>query len=150
MRKRKRMMNKAEFIQYIEKIPEDTEFTPMHVDVHGNLPNLDGSYRTITKKIKFECEYTAEVHKLPIVEEKIRGIFDEIDKELDREVSRDLYYEVIWKFEKDHGSNVHQWGIAPLRTLALLLHYGLLNKDESFRQDLYDELGTLKEFIEKS
>ena len=58
-------MNKQQFIEYIDKLPNEIDFTPMTVDLKAECPNPDGSYRTITKKIKFECTYTEMVHKLP-------------------------------------------------------------------------------------
>jgi hypothetical protein len=109
-------MNKQAFIDYIEKLPNQIEFTPMKVEVKAELPNADGSYRTLTKNIKFECTYTEMVHKL---EEKSPSprLFDTPISLFEQEVIR-LNKSIVDLITPSYGSIPKYWGGIPIIVLA--------------------------------
>jgi hypothetical protein len=145
-------MNKQEFIDYIAKLPNEIDFTPMTVHVKAESPNPDGTYRTITKNIKFECTYTEFVHKLPphFLPPKNFSSISLFDTHV-RNLNKSLH-DLI---KPSYGSYPQNWGAIPICVLAWNLLTCLRDRDESFfhtlTQDTHDillSLGALLAFLD--
>lgn len=142
-------MNKQQFIEYIEKLPNEIDFTPMHVEVKAECPNPDGSYRTIAKNIKFECTYTDMVHKLEHTKEnsKIDPLLisspfyssTESIKFQDRLNQLHLTLRDILKYGQ-YGDCPQEWGGIPIFVFAWNLLSCLRTKEDSFYETLHDEI----------
>jgi|SRR5882672_1635007 len=144
-------MNKQEFIEYIDKFPDDMSFTPMTVHVKGEDLSLDGMYRDIKKTIKFECTYYEDVHKLDHTHHNDEsnplaistpfsyasdtdGVFfqDKLDK-------LHLTLRDILKSGK-YGDVPKEWGGIPIFVLAWNLLSCLRAKEDSFYETLHPEI----------
>lgn len=146
-------MNKQQFIAYIEKLPEEIDFTPMHVDVIAECPNPDGSYRTITKKIKFECIYTEFVHNLEEQSPAPHKNFLSISL-FDTHISN-LNDSIQAVIKPSYGDFPKNWGGIPIFVLTWNLLTCLRDREESFfhtltqdTRDLLLSLRSLLEFLE--
>lgn len=155
-------MNKQEFIDYIEKLPNEIDFTPMTVQVKAECPHPDGSYRTITKNIKFECTYNSMVHQLPDVPAKhtgtsFGGTLENVVKFWEEKFAPepDEFYRHINKLKDDicnvisplYGDCFKNWGGIPIFVLSYLLTESLKITDESLPDDVLKALENLKDFL---
>jgi hypothetical protein len=144
-------LNKTQFIEYIILIPEDIEFTPMSIDVRGHSPQPDGTYRTMTKKISFECEYTEQVHKLPCMLEKPRDSSDDYFQSLIevesqpicefQKTSTKLRKSIIRRFKKEGcGDNPVIWDAIPIYVLSELLNDAIHRKNREYFKSVVPEV----------